>query len=108
MTALAVAIEINYEVIGVYSRVSVACGGLLTLVVKSHRLTDFAASFAVFLVYRFWDRAEARILPVQRLLPVDLSIAIYSKHFLIELSVDRFANARVQVVAVYRAHARLQ
>jgi hypothetical protein len=33
---LVIAIEINYKVIGVYSRVSVARGGFLTLLVKSH------------------------------------------------------------------------
>jgi len=36
MYVLVVAIEINYKVIGVYSRVSVACAWLLAPLVKSH------------------------------------------------------------------------
>ena len=93
MYVLVVAIEINYKVISVYSRVSVACAWLLAPLVKSHRLTHFAATFRVFLVYRFWDWAKARVLMVPRLLSIHFSITIYSEYFLIKLSIDRFANA---------------
>ena len=110
---LVVAIEINYKVIGVYSRVSVARGGFLTLLVESHWLTDFAVSFALFLVHCLWDWAKgiiilSRILSLEGLLSIYLSVAIDSEYFLIELSIYWFANAWVQVVAVYRAHAWLQ
>jgi hypothetical protein len=105
---LVVAIEINYKVIGVYSRVSIARGWLLTLVVESHWLTDFTVSFALFLVHCLWDWAKGRILSLEGLLSIYLSVAIDSEYFLIELSIYWFANAWVQVVAVDRAHAWLQ
>jgi hypothetical protein len=56
-------------------------------------LAYFAASFDVFLVDCFWDWAETGVLMVQRLLPIDLSLAVDSEYFLIKLSIDRFANA---------------
>jgi hypothetical protein len=105
---LVVAIEINYKVIGVYSRVSIARGWFLTLVVESHWLTDFTVSFALFLVHCLWDWAKGRILSLEGLLSIYLSVAIDSEYFLIELSIYWFANAWVQVVAVDRAHAWLQ